>query len=107
MKAKKDELTAQWPGLSGSLPKSMEEITTKVAALTKTHKLLAGAGEQLDPAKQLWTAASSALSSGNLSDAMAKANKVKDKLAALRTTLEMKPAAWTTTVYASLKATIS
>ncbi len=93
VKAKKDELTTQWTGLSGSLPKSVEEITTKVAALTKTHKLPAGVGEQFDAAKQMWTDASGAFSSGNLSDAMAKANEVKDKLAALRTTLGMKPAA--------------
>ena len=74
-KVKKDELTTQRTSLSGSLPKTVEEITTKVAALTKTHKLPAGAGDQLDAAKQMWTDASSAFSSGNLSDAMAKAKR--------------------------------
>lgn len=74
-------------------PRAVEEITTKVAALTKTHKLPAGAGDQLDAAKQMWTDPSSAFSSGTLSDARAKANEVKDKLGALRTMLGMKPAA--------------
>ena len=68
----------------------------KVAPLPKTHTLPAGVGDQLDAAEQMWTDASSAFSSGNLSDAMAKANDVKDKFAALRTMLGVKPAAWRT-----------
>lgn len=86
----------QWTSLSGSLPRSVEQITTKVAPLPKTHTLPAGVGDQLDAAEQMWTDASSAFSSGNLSDAMAKANDVKDKFAALRTMLGVKPAAWRT-----------
>ena len=93
VKAKKDELTTQWTSLSGSLPKNVEEIQAKVGALTKTHKLPAGAGDKLVAVQQMWTDASSAFTGGNLTDALAKASEVKDKLGALRTTLGMKPAA--------------
>jgi gas vesicle protein len=93
IKAKKDELTAQWTSLSGSLPQSVQEVGTKIAALTKTHKLPADAGAQFDAIKQGWGDATTAFQGGNLADAITKANVVKDKLASLRTLLGMKPAA--------------
>lgn len=93
VKAKKDELTAQWTSLSAELPKNLSEIQAKAAALTKTHKLPAGAGDKLVAVQQMWTDASGAFTGGNLADAIAKANQVKDSLGALRTTLGMKPAA--------------
>ena len=92
VKAKKDELTAQWTSMSGTLPKNLEEIQAKVATLTKTHHLPAGAGDKLVAVQQMWTDASSAFTGGNLTDAMAKANEVKDSLFSLRTMLNMKPA---------------
>jgi gas vesicle protein len=93
IKARKDELTAQWNNLSSTMPQSVQEVGAKVAALTKTHKLPADAGAQFDAVKQAWGDASTAFQGGNLADAMAKANAAKEKLAGLRTLLGMKPAA--------------
>ena len=91
--AKKDELTAKWNEMSGSMPGMVAAVQTKVAALTKSHKLPAGAADSLASIKQNWTDASAAFSSGQLSDAMAKASAAKAKLTDLQTTLGMKPAA--------------
>jgi len=93
VKAKKEELTAQWTSLSAELPKNLAEVQAKAAALTKSHKLPAGAGDKLVAVQQMWTDASGAFTGGNLADALAKANQVKDSLSSLRTTLGMKPAA--------------
>jgi hypothetical protein len=91
--AKKDELTAKWTEMSGSMPGLVAAVQTKVDALTKSHKLPAGAADSLASVKQTWTDASAAFTSGNLSDATAKASAAKDKLTELETTLGMKPAA--------------
>jgi hypothetical protein len=91
--AKKDELTAKWGELSGSMPDMVAAVQTKVDALTKSHKLPAGAGDTLTSIQQNWTDASAAFSSGQLSDALAKASAAKAKLTELQTTLGMKPAA--------------
>ena len=93
VKAKKDEMTAQWTSLSAELPKNLAEVQAKAAALTKSHKLPTGAGDKLMAVQQMWTDASSAFSGGNLTDAMAKANEVKDTLFSLRVMSNMKPAA--------------
>jgi hypothetical protein len=68
-------------------------VQTKVDALTKSHKLPAGAGDTLTSIKQNWTDASAAFTSGNLSGAIAQASAAKAKLTELQTTLGMKPAA--------------
>jgi hypothetical protein len=91
--AKKDELTAKWTEMSGSMPGLVTAVQTKVAALTKSHKLPAGAADSLASVKQSWTDASTAFQSGQLSDAMAKASAAKAKLTELQTMLGMKPAA--------------
>jgi hypothetical protein len=91
--AKKDELTAKWGELSGSMPDMVAAVQTKVDALTKSHKLPAGAGDTLTSIKQNWTDASAAFTSGNLSGAIAQASAAKAKLTELQTTLGMKPAA--------------
>ena len=91
--AKKDELTAKWGEMSGSMPGLVAAVQTKMDALTKSHKLPAGAADSMAAVKQSWTDASAAFSSGQLSDAMAKASAAKAKLAELQTTLGMKPAA--------------
>ncbi|MGA2965042.1 MAG: hypothetical protein ABSD64_02450 [Terriglobales bacterium] len=91
--AKKDELTAKWTEMSGSMPGLVTAVETKVNALTKSHKLPAGAADSLASIKQSWSDASAAFSSGQLSDAMAKASAAKAKLTELQTTLGMKPAA--------------
>lgn len=91
--AKKDELTAKWTEMSGSMPGLVTAVQTRVDALTKSHKLPAGAADSLASIKQSWTAASTAMQSGQLSDAMAKASAAKAKLTELQTTLGIKPAA--------------
>jgi hypothetical protein len=91
--AKKDELTAKWGEISGSMPGLVSAVQAKVDALTKSHKLPAGAADTLASIKQTWTDASAAFTSGNLSDAMAKGSAAKAKLTELQTTLGIKPAA--------------
>ncbi|MFZ0684463.1 MAG: hypothetical protein WAM89_02890 [Terriglobales bacterium] len=91
--AKKDELTAKWKDLSGSLPEMVTTVQTKVDALTKSHKVPAGAADTLASIKQTWTDASTAFTSGQIPDAVAKASAAKDKLIQLETTLGIKPAA--------------
>jgi hypothetical protein len=92
-KAKKDELTAKWTDMSSSLPGMVSDTQAKVDALTKTHKLPAGAADNFAAIKQTWTDASGAFSSGKIQDALAKASEAKAKLTELQTTLGMKPAA--------------
>ena len=91
--AKKQELTAKWIELSGSMPALVSTIQTKVAALTKSHKLPAGAADTLASVKQTWTDASSAFTSGQIPDALAKATAAKAKLTELGAMLGIKPAA--------------
>ena len=68
-------------------------VQTKVDALTKSHKVPAGAADTLASIKQTWTDASTAFTSGQIPDAVAKASAPKDKLIQLETTLGIKPAA--------------
>ena len=79
--------------MSGSMPGLVATVQKKVDALTKSHKLPAGAADSLASVKQSWTDASTAFQSGQLSDAMAKASAAKAKLTELQTMLGMKPAA--------------
>jgi hypothetical protein len=91
--AKKAELTAKWNELSSSMPGLVSAVQTKVDALTKSHKLPAGAADGLASVKQTWTDASAAFTSGQIPDALAKASAAKAKLTELQTTLGIKPAA--------------
>jgi hypothetical protein len=91
--AKKDELTAKWTELSGSMPGLVTAVQTKVDALTKSHKLPPGAADNFASVKQAWGDASSAFQSGKLQDAMTKASAAKAKLTELQTMLGIKPAA--------------
>lgn len=91
--AKKDELVAKWNEMSGSMPGMVTAVQNKVDALTKSHKLPAGAADTLATVKQSWTDASTAFSSGQIPDALAKASAAKDKLTELATKLGVKPAA--------------
>jgi hypothetical protein len=91
--AKKDELTAKWNEMSSSMPGLVAAVQTKVDAMTKTHKLPAGAADNFAAVKQAWGDASSAFQSGKIQDAMAKAGEAKEKLTALQSMLGMKPAA--------------
>jgi hypothetical protein len=91
--AKKDELTAKWKDMSGSMPEMVTAVQTKVDQLTKNHKLPAGAADTLASVKQSWTDASAAFTSGQIPDAVAKASAAKDKLMELASTLGVKPPA--------------
>jgi hypothetical protein len=75
------------------MPGLVSAVQTKVDALTKSHKLPAGAADNMAAVKQAWGDASSAFQSGKLQDAMAKASEAKDKLTQLQTMLGMKPGA--------------
>jgi hypothetical protein len=95
--AKKDELTKSWSEMSEGLPKMVEAIKSRVDILSASKKLPAGmdkakleeAKSGLAAASQMWSEASDAAKSGNLADAVAKANSVKDKAAQLMQGLGM------------------
>jgi len=91
--AKKDELTAKWSAMSSSMPGLVSSVQTKIDALTKSHKLPAGAADNMATVKQTWSDASSAFQSGKLQDALSKASEAKEKLTQLQSMLGMKPAA--------------
>src|SRR5512139_233900 len=80
--AKKAELTKSWDELSAGIPKAAEELKAKIDALSKAKKLPAGVEKSaVDAAKAGYDEA------GNVSDAVAKAKAVKDKLAGLMASL--------------------
>jgi hypothetical protein len=97
--AKKDEVTAQWTELSGSLPGVVTSLTDKIGALEAMKKLpkefgaeqLATAKMSLDEVKGMWTTASDAFSSGDIMGAVAKAGDVKTKADELMKMLEAVP----------------
>ncbi len=91
--AKKDELTAKWTEMSSSMPGLVAAVQTKMDAMSKSHKLPAGAADNMASLKQTWSDASAAFQSGKLQDAMSKASAAKDKLTELQSMLGMKPAA--------------
>jgi len=88
---KKAELTAKWTELSSTIPGLLKEVQKKADALTKSHKLPKGADGSLAAAKQAWTDASAAFTSGQLPDAVAKASAAKATLIDLQPTLGIKP----------------
>jgi hypothetical protein len=89
--AKKAEMEAalasQWTSLSTDLPKMVEAIQSRVDTLSKSRKLpknvdkaaFEAAKSGLESLKATWAEATSASSSGNIADAVAKAQAVKDK----------------------------
>ena len=95
--AKKDELTKAWTDLSAGLPGMVDAIKSRVDVLSAAKKLPAGMDKaKLDDAKaglaaatQSWSEASDAFKAGNLTDALAKANSVKEKAVAIMQTLGM------------------
>jgi hypothetical protein len=91
--AKKDELTAKWKDLSTSMPGLVGAVQAKVDALAKSHKLPAGAADNLASVKQAWTDAAATFTSGQIPDAVAKASAAKAKLTELATSIGVKPAA--------------
>lgn len=95
--AKKDELTKSWTDVSGGLPKVIEAIQGRVDILSKAKKLPANmdktavesAKSGLESMNKAWTDAQASFSSGNLADALAKANAVKSQAAEIMTKLGM------------------
>ena len=92
MKAK-EQLTSGWNDAAGSLPKMMTEVQTRATALSKAGKMPKEAADQLTAAKGAWEEASAAFKSGNLADAMAKANVAKNDLTEVAKALGVKVAA--------------
>ena len=96
-KAKKDELARSWNELSDRVPKMLDDIETRVDAISSSRKLpdgidagrLAGAKEGLVFAQKAWVDAQEAFTSGKWTDAVAQAAAVKDKAAAMMASLHM------------------
>jgi hypothetical protein len=99
--AKKDELTKSWTELSGSLPQMVEAIKSRVEILGKAKKLPKGmdaakltqAKDGLAGITKSWEEASAAFTAGNLTDALGKANGLKEKGTEILALLGMAPAA--------------
>ncbi len=95
--AKKGELTKSWSELSEGLPKMMDAIKSRVDILSASRRLPAGMDKTkletvktgLASATQTWSEASDAFKAGKLTDALAKANSVKDSAAQLMQSLGM------------------
>jgi len=95
--AKKAELTQTWTALSAGMPQVIEAIKSRVDILAKAKKLPAGMdAAKLESVKtglasitQAWGEATTAASSGNVADAVAKATAVKAKATEALATLGM------------------
>ncbi len=90
-------LKDQWARMTRDLPKSFSATEARIAELGKARKLpkgvskdaLAGAGAAIDAAKQGWSDAQSARTSGNIEDAVTKGKAAEAKLSELMTSLGM------------------
>jgi len=104
VKAKQAEIEAaaaeaaeKWNSLGGDVPKMLEAIQSRVDILSKAKRLpknldkaaFASAKTGLDSLKASWAEAGSSFSSGNVADAVAKAQSVKDKGTEIMRTLGM------------------
>jgi hypothetical protein len=95
--AKKAELTKSWEEMSTGLPKMVDAVKSRVDILSKSKKLPANVTKEkfeaakadLAAATQGWTDAMTAYSGGNVADAVAKANVVKEKAVAALEALGM------------------
>ncbi len=89
-----------WGPASAAVPKMVDDLAKRVAALSKGGKLpkgvtkdaVAAAKSGLDSLKSTWGDATNASASGDYSTAMAKAQAVKDKATELMKSLGMNPA---------------
>jgi hypothetical protein len=100
--AKKAELAKSWADMSAGMPKVLDAIKSRVDILSQAKKLPAGmdkaavdgAKSGLDTITKTWADAQSAFTSGNVTDALAKASTVKTQAAEIMTKLGMEvPAA--------------
>jgi hypothetical protein len=95
--AKKTELAKSWTDISSGLPKVMEAIQGRVDILSKAKTLPAnvdkatveGAKSGLDSINKAWADAQASFSSGNVAEALAKANALKSQAAEIMTKLGM------------------
>jgi hypothetical protein len=86
-----------WGPLSAEVPKMIDAIESRVTALSKSHHLpkgvtkngLAGAKSSVESLKSMWSEASNASASGDLTTAVTKAQAVKDKAAEIMKSLGM------------------
>jgi predicted small secreted protein len=86
-----------WGPASAAVPKMVDDLGKRVEALSRTKKLpkgvtkeaVAAAKTGLDSLKSTWADASNAASSGDFTTAMAKAEDVKSKAAAMMKSLGM------------------
>jgi hypothetical protein len=86
-----------WGPLSTEVPKTVDAIESRVAALSKSHHLpkgvtkdgLAAAKAGVDSLKSMWSEASNASASGDFTTAVTKAQAVKDKAAQIMRSLGM------------------
>jgi len=93
--AKKAELTKSWDELSAGVPKAAEELKAKIDSLSKAKKLPAGVEKSAveaakagyDEAVKGAAEAMEVYKAGNLSEAVAKAKAIKDKIAELMASL--------------------
>lgn len=97
-KSKKEQLTKAWTNLSQSLPKIMDSIKKKIDTLSKSKKLpkdipaqkFAEAKTMFSEAMKEWGLSQESFKAGNLSEAVTKANTVKEKAAQILQTLKIK-----------------
>ena len=85
--ARKAQLAKSWEEMSGGLPKMLDAVKSRLNILSQSKKLpegldkakLEGAKGGYEAAAKMWDEAKAAFSGGNVADAVAKANAVKEK----------------------------
>ncbi len=96
--AKKEEWTKTWTDMSSSMPKSLNEVKTRLDAYSHGAHMPAGmdksnleeAKTQYEQLKQSWADASTEATQGDLGDAINKMSGIKDMLAKLKDMLGIK-----------------
>jgi len=96
--AKKDEWTKTWTETSASMPKTLDEIKTKLNAYSHGAHMPAGmdksklddAKAQFEQLKQAWSDASAAATQGNLKNAMDKIPGINEMVTKLKEMLGIK-----------------
>lgn len=85
--ARKAQLAKNWEEMSAGLPKMLDAVKSRLNILSQSKKLpegldkakLEGAKGGYEAAAKMWDDAKAAFSGGNVADAVAKANAVKEK----------------------------
>ncbi len=96
--AKKTALMASWTQMNADLPKDIEAIQNRVAMLSKSRRLpkgvtregLGSAKSGLDALTMGWTEATKEFATGNVAEAVSKAESVRSKAGETMTALGMK-----------------